>query len=104
MVEPPCRHTIPRRAASLVECELPEELLLHAPGGPVALSLNASARAVWQLCDGHRSIESIALDLTQRFHAAPGEILAAVQDVVQRLVHLGLIELPGPVDSQASGP
>jgi len=94
----PDRQTSPRRAAGFVECELPEELLLHRPGGPVVLSLNATARAVWEMCDGRRSIETIALDLARRFEASPGELLAAVQEVVQALADQGLIRLSGPID------
>jgi hypothetical protein len=104
VAEVPPHHAIPRRVASLLECDLTEELLLHVPDSAVALSLNATARAVWELCDGHRTIETIAFDLTQRFHASPGEILTAVQDVVQRLAQLGLIEVPGASDSRAAGP
>jgi hypothetical protein len=104
VAEVPPRHAIPRRVASLVECDLIEELLLHVPDSAVALSLNATARAVWELCDGHRTIETIASDLTQRFQASPDEILAAVQDVVQRLVHLGFIKPPTASDSPGAGP
>jgi hypothetical protein len=100
----PSRHASPHRVPGLVECELPEELLLHRPGGPVVLSLNATARAVWELCDGRRSIEAIALDLTRRFQAPAGEILVAVESVVQELADLGLIQLPSPADSPGAGP
>ena len=104
MVDPLSSHTVPRRVDGLLECDLPEELLLHVPGGPVAIALNASARAVWELCDGHRSIETIALDLTERFEAAPGEILAAVRDVIGELVGLQLLRLPGAVGARGAGP
>jgi hypothetical protein len=97
-------HTVPRRAEGLLECELLDELLLHVPGDPVAIALNASARAVWELCDGGRSIETIALDLTQRFEAAPGEILAAVQEVVRELTRLRLLQLPEAAGSRGLGP
>jgi hypothetical protein len=104
MADPLSSHTVPRRVDGLLECDLPDELLLHVPGGPVAIALNASARAVWELCDGHRSIETIALDLTERFEAAPGEILTAVQDVIGELVGLQLLQLPGAVGARDAGP
>ena len=97
------RDTSPRRAPGLVECELPEELLLHRPGGSLVLSLNATARAVWELCDGRRSIEAIALDLTRRFQAPAGEILAAVERVVQELADQGLIQLSSLADAPDAG-
>jgi hypothetical protein len=94
----PDRRARPRRTAGFVEYELPEELLLHRPGGPVVLSLNLTARAVWELCDGRRSIETIALELAGRFEAPPGELLEAVQAVIRTLVAQGMIQLADPGD------
>jgi hypothetical protein len=104
MIEPLDGRVIPRRVPSLLECELSEELLLHAPGSSSAHSLNASARAIWGLCDGRRSIDAIADDLTRRFDVPPGESLAAVRDVLRRLVDLGLVRLSDAADPGVAGP
>lgn len=105
MIEVPDGRAVPRRVSSLLECDLPEEeVLLHVPGSPSAHSLNASARAIWALCDGQRSIDAIAGDLTLRFEVPPGESLAAVRDVVGRLADLGLVELSDAADSGVAGP
>jgi hypothetical protein len=101
MTASPRRHACPRRAPGLVHCELPEDLLLHAPGSSTVQSLNQTARAVWELCDGQRSVEAIALDLGGRFQAPPDAILAAIEDVVQRLAELGLLEWPGSGEVRA---
>lgn len=104
MIEPSDGRAVPRRVSSLLECELSEELLLHVPGSSSAHSLNASARAIWALCDGQRSIDAVAGDLTRRFEVPPGESLAAVRNVLARLVDLGLIQLSDAADSGVAGP
>jgi hypothetical protein len=96
-------HVVPRRVDGVLAVELPDELLLHVPGGSMATTLNTTARAVWELCDGRRSVEVIARDLAQRFDAAPGEILVAVRDVVRDLTRLELLVLPPPPDAPHVG-
>jgi hypothetical protein len=93
MNEGDSEHAVPRRAAGVIECALPDELLLHLPGSAVAITLNASARAVWELCDGRRSLAAIAGALAERFDAAAGEIPGAVRDAVQELVRLKVLEV-----------
>ena len=101
MVEPPSGHMVPRRMDGILECELSGELLLHVPGGSAAVTLNASARAVWELCDGHRSLEIIGRELTRRFDATPGEIPAAVREAVLELARRQLLVLSPAPDSRA---
>jgi hypothetical protein len=103
VVEPSSR-TVPRRAAGVIECELSEELLLHVPGGSAAVALNASARAVWELCDGRRSLGTIAADLAQRFDAPADEIPAAVRDVVRELGRLQILVLPAAAAARDAAP
>jgi hypothetical protein len=95
--------TIPRRIDGVLEAALPDELLLHVPGDSTASVLNATARAVWELCDGRRSVEAIARELAQRFDAAPGDILTSVRDVVRDLARLQLVVLPVARDSRPDG-
>jgi hypothetical protein len=104
MTDLPSRHVVPQRTGNVLECELPGELLLHVPGDEVAIALNVSARAVWELCDGHRSLEAIALTLGERFQAVPEEVLAGVQDAVRQLARLDVLRLPGDADARGSAP
>jgi hypothetical protein len=94
MVEPLVGPVGPRQVPGVLGCELPEELLLTVPGGSAVVALNASARAIWELCDGHHSLETIADELAARFDATPGELRAAVHDVVLELAGRQLIVLP----------
>jgi hypothetical protein len=57
------RAFIPRpRRGGIVSQEVDGELLLYVEATHQASSLNASARRIWALCDGVRSVESIAAD------------------------------------------
>jgi hypothetical protein len=91
------------RVEGVLECELPGELLLHVPGGAIAVALNASARAVWELCDGRRSLDMIASDLPRRFDAPSGEIAAAVGEAVLELTRLELLVPPTVATAGSTG-
>jgi hypothetical protein len=104
VAEPPSSQIVPRRAAGVLECQLSEELLLYLPGGSAAVALNASARAVWELCDGRRSLGAIAADLAQRFDAPADEIPAAVRDAVLELDRLRLLVLPARAGARDAAP
>ena len=104
MIDLSSRAIVPHRTESVLECELPDELLLHVPGGERVIALNVSARAVWELCDGHRSLEKIALTLCERFQAVPDEVLTGVQDTVRQLVQLDVLRLPGETGARGSAP
>jgi hypothetical protein len=103
MVEPPSDQAVPRRAAGILACELPDALLLHVPGGSVALTLNDSAREVWELCDGERTVAAIARDLAARFDAGACDIPRDVGAVVLELVRLEVLALSSPPDPDLPG-
>ncbi len=84
--------TTPRRAAGVREFPLgTEDLLLFAEGRQVVHTLNLSAWAVWDLCDGSRSVESIAAELAAEVGRPVAEIERDVLSTVQQLGSLGLL-------------
>lgn len=85
--------TRPRRAAHVREYPLGEsEVLLFAGGRQVVHTLNASAWAVWDLCDGSRTVHEIAEELGTVVGRAADELGSDVQGTVQRLGALGLLD------------
>ena len=52
-----------------------------------------SAEAIWELCDGERSLEAIAEDLGRRFEVAPEQILGDIEAGVRALEEAGVLEL-----------
>ena len=87
----------PRRKG-VQEHPLGDELLLYTPEMARAFSFNQSAQAVWELCDGHRTLLDISRDLAQRYDAPSDQLLGDVKAAVQRFQELGLLE-PEPLSS-----
>lgn len=84
----------PRRRADLVLGEMnqgAETILLDEATGHV-VSLNATAAAVWLLCDGQRDVEAIAAEI-HRVHpeADPAAIRADVRRILDELGKMKLL-------------
>lgn len=77
----------PRRRPGVREARLPDRLILEVPGAPELVHLNASAGAIWNLCDNRRTLADIAAELQNRFDV-PAE---ALRDDLERAV----VELHG---------
>jgi hypothetical protein len=71
---------------------LGDELLLYTPEMARAFSFNQTAQAVWDLCDGQRTLAEISQHLATRYDATPDKLLADVQETVRQLQELGLLE------------
>jgi hypothetical protein len=57
----------PRQRASVVLRELGAESMLYDPDGDKVVRLNATARRIWDLCDGDRDIPAIAAAIQNEF-------------------------------------
>jgi hypothetical protein len=82
----------PRRKA-LKEHQVWDEILLYAPEQDAAFSLNSSAKAIWELCDGRRSLADICQLLGERFDCPSDTLLSDVKNAILQLQKLGLVEL-----------
>jgi hypothetical protein len=86
----------PCRRKGVREARILDRLFLDIPGRSDALALNASAAAVWELCDGKRSLAEVAYHLEEQFGMSPGGVRGDVQTVVERLEDIGALQLkPG---------
>lgn len=84
--------TRPRQLPDAKVYRLGEELLIYVPGLETAHALNRSAVAIWELCDGTRTIEDICGEIGDCLRR-PGEELAAdVRAGLARLEALGLLQ------------
>lgn len=72
---------------------LPDEMVLYMPGPELVVSLNHSAAAVWELCDGQTNVAGISRELGQTLGRSGQELLAEVEAAVGQLVELGLVEM-----------
>src|SRR5213080_1354168 len=89
-----------QRRDGLVVQKLPEETLVYDLERHKAHCLEATAAAVWQACDGRRTVEDIAARATTRIgRRVPEE---AVWLALRRLGRARLLE--APVEGPAVGP
>lgn len=77
--------------SEVLHYQLFDELVLYRPGIAQAASLNESARAIWELCDGTRTIEDICVELARSVGVEPAELREDVRKGVIHLRDLGLL-------------
>jgi hypothetical protein len=86
----------PRRLDNVQDFVVLHEKLLYRPGDELGVTLNHSARAVWDLCDGQHTIDEIVRELCQRIGCtdAPmqSEMRKDVAHVITQLRDLGLVD------------
>ncbi|HTD45866.1 MAG TPA: PqqD family protein [bacterium] len=83
----------PARLSGTEEHRLDEELLVYVPRSEKAFTLNRSAVAIWELCDGTRTVEEITEELGQCLGRSGTALLTDVIQGITRLHELGLLEL-----------
>lgn len=86
-------HSRPARVPEVREHLLGDELLLHAPGLEAAHALNPSARAIWELCDGRRTLSEICDVLSADVGRTAAELASDVRAAVVELARLGVVTI-----------
>jgi hypothetical protein len=85
--------TRPRQAAGVREFPLGDaEMLLMSEGRQVVHTLNASAWAVWDLCDGTRTVARIAEEIGALLDRPAEELQGDIARTVQQLGSLALLD------------
>lgn len=83
----------PRRSPEVVAAEVLDELVAYTPATSQAVSLNVSARAIWELCDGSRTLDDICGELSDAAGLPADALRADVEGAVTQLRSLGLLTL-----------
>lgn len=86
----------PRQVDGVVECQVQEDLLVYEPTGAIAVSLNASAGAIWELCRGRLSVGEIAVELGRRHGLPPRLLRPDVDAAIARLRDAGILRPARP--------
>jgi hypothetical protein len=86
---------VPQRAPAVREQPVEDELLLFTDVHEEGIALNPSAWAIWDLCDGRRSVGEIGNELGRLVGRPPQEVLPAVQDAVARLAEARVLAVAG---------
>jgi hypothetical protein len=84
----------PHRLKEALENPLANETLLYVPSKDLAVGLNPSAGAIWELCDGSLTLVEIAQVIGKRLLLSdiPPSLMADVRAAVVELQTLGLLE------------
>jgi len=85
--------TRPLRRPGVREARVLDDLHLEIPGAPDPIVLNDSAAAIWELCDGKRTLIQIVAALEQRFDASRETLRTAVESTTKELEGSGALEL-----------
>ncbi|MDR4499309.1 MAG: PqqD family protein [Candidatus Scalindua sp.] len=83
----------PCRLNGIEEHSILDETVLYSPENEAAFSLNSSAKAIWELCEGKYTVLEISQKLGARFGISPQELLDDVKTTVTQLHKLVLLEL-----------
>jgi hypothetical protein len=81
----------PAQKSGTVHYEVLNEMVVYSPDTMQAASLNESASAIWELCDGTRTIDEICRDLASQIGMTPDRLSDDVKNVVNRLYELELL-------------
>ena len=92
-VTPPALYTRPRRCAGIMEGRVVDDILLEKPDNGGSLWLNATGKAVWDLCDGSRAIEEMGPELCRDFFGEPAGVTADAAAVIGQLHAAGFLEI-----------
>ncbi len=88
----------PRRRAGVLARREGEDLVLYRPGSESFSQLNASAGALWELCDGDTTTAEIVAALTELTGRPAAEMRALVTDTLDRLVQSDLLDRSGTAE------
>jgi Coenzyme PQQ synthesis protein D (PqqD) len=83
----------PSRLGSVSCHGLDDEVLLYSSVNERVVSLNSSAKAIWELCDGSHTIIEIGQELGQRVGCSGDELLDDIINAISEFREHGLLEL-----------
>ncbi len=85
----------PRRREGVIGHTVADEMVLFNTATETAVSLNLTAAAVWELCDGATSVQRIIEVLADDSGMTPEEIGEDVERALRDMEGLSLLDLPG---------
>lgn len=86
----------PRQSPDIICSEVLDELVAYAPASSRAVSLNVSARAIFELCNGMRTVDDICNELSGSAGMPPEALRADVQAAINQMRELGLLVASHP--------
>jgi hypothetical protein len=81
----------PRHRNGVLSTRLAGEIILYDPQSSQAAALNTTACAIWELCDGTRTVEQICAEIGQQYGVPCHEIRTEIGENVACLFQLGML-------------
>jgi hypothetical protein len=81
----------PRRLAGVLHYRLIDEMVIYDPASSQAASLNETARMIWELSDGTRTMAQICNELAEQYGVPPDAIQQDINSGIQLLYDLQLL-------------
>ncbi len=97
-----CKPVRPEQCQGLIERRENDGMLLFSPTSNATFSLNPSARAIWELCDGQRTVPQILQTLQQHFDGNEVDLHADLLMTLRQFHQRGLLTCSG--GTQSNGP
>lgn len=91
--------TTPRKKNGVVAQHVLEEMVLYDGETEMGYSLNPSARSIWELCDGQRTLEGICQAIGSELNISADHLHEDVKIAVSQLMSLGLVNVGSDGDS-----
>lgn len=99
----PAEHFRPQIKEGLPQSELEGALAVYDVAGEQLMILNASARSVWECCDGTGTVGEIVSDIVDVFGVEAATVRSQVVELLIDWSGRGLLEQPFPGNNDASG-
>jgi hypothetical protein len=84
---------VPRPVQGIELSEMEGEGILYWHEKATMLYLNESARVIWQLCDGARTVSEIVRALEAEFPEVANEVSLQVPETIEQFAAEGVLEL-----------
>jgi hypothetical protein len=81
----------PSHRPGVIVSDVLNEMVVYNADTSQAVSLNESARAIWKLCGGTRTIDDICAELANCTGLSPAQLHDDVRNAIERLHDLNLL-------------
>jgi pyrroloquinoline quinone biosynthesis protein D len=82
---------VPRKVPGAEFSRFGRDHVILDPSGKILRGLNPTAARIWELCDGHRSMEQISEEIAREFQAPAETVRADVQAFFDQLLARKLV-------------
>jgi hypothetical protein len=87
------------RAEDVIWRRVDDKIVVIKDDGLAIHVLNKTAAMIWEMYDGERSVDEIAQQLVERFEVPFDEACRDIEEIVEKLIKIGLMKQARGIDS-----